>query len=137
MFKKVLAATDGSDHALRAVEAAARLAQATGARLAVVSVVHVPRLYRVDLGPELTEGFRDSARKALDEARRATGDGSSVTYRMLEGEPAAEIARLVRDEGFDLVVLGRRGMGGSSDRSLGGISERVMREADCSVMLVR
>jgi len=137
MFKRILAATDGSDHALRAVEAAADLARATGAKLAVVSAVHVPRLYRVDLGPELTEGFRDSARKALDEARRVAGDDAEATYRMLEGEPAVEIARLVRDDKFDLVVLGRRGMGGAAKRTLGGVADRVMREVGCSVMLVR
>jgi nucleotide-binding universal stress UspA family protein len=137
MFNKILAATDGSDHALRAVEAAAELTRATGAKLTVVSAVHVPKLYRVDLGPELAEGFRDSACKALDEARRAAGDDADATYRMLEGEPSAEIARLVKEQRYDLVVLGRRGMGGASNRTLGGIAERVMREVGCSVMLVR
>lgn len=105
--------------------------------LAVTTVVYVPRLYRADLGPGITEGIRDAARKALDEARRVAGDGDGVTYRLLEGEPASEIARLVRDEGVDLVVLGRQGMGAAVNRELGGVSTRVLREADCSVMLVR
>lgn len=133
----ILAATDGSDHALRAVEAAASLAGAAGARLVVTTVVYVPRLYRADLGPGITEGIRDAARKALDDARRAVGDVGGVSYLLAEGEPAVEIARLVRDEAVDLVVLGRQGMGAAVNRELGGVSTRVLREVDCSVMLVR
>jgi len=138
MFGKILVAVDGSEHSVRALEAGARLAKASGAKLSVVTVVYVPPVYQVDLGDELEQGFRDSARHILADARHVVErEGVEADYRSIDGHPAEAVVGLIESGGFELVVLGRRGLHDSEDRTLGGVSERVLRDADCSVMLVR
>jgi len=138
MFQKVLVAVDGSDRAMRALEVAARLAKAESARLVVATVAYVPPLYRVDLNPELSESFRASARLILDDARKAaTRLGTEAEMKLVEdAAPAEGIARLAVDGGFDLIVLGRRGLNPAEDRTLGGVSDAVLHRTRCSVMLV-
>ncbi len=138
MFQKILAAVDGSEHAVRALEAAARLARTDSARLVVVTVAYVPPLYRVDMNRELEAGFRDSANLILEDARRVVAKaGVEAEFELLDdAKPAEAISRFAGDGGFDLVVLGRRGLNATEDRALGGVSDAVLHRAGCSVMLV-
>ncbi len=137
-FGKILVATDGSEHAVRAIEAAADLALASGAELTVATVVYIPTMYRVDLGSELEEGFRADGRAILADAERVVERvGARARTELLEGKPAAEIVSLVVKGGHDLVVLGRYGLGGPEDKQLGGVSDAVLSRVSCSVLLVR
>jgi nucleotide-binding universal stress UspA family protein len=136
-FRKILAATDGSEHAVRAIEAAADLAHGSGAELTVATVVYIPTMYRVDLGSELEEGFRVDGRAILADAGRVVERaGARARTELLEGKPAAEIVSLVVKDGYDLIVLGRYGLSGSEDKHLGGVSDAVLSRISCSVLLV-
>jgi nucleotide-binding universal stress UspA family protein len=53
------------------------------------------------------------------------------------GEPSAEILALAEDVAADLVVIGSHGRTGAARAILGSISERVVREAKCPVIVVR
>lgn len=52
------------------------------------------------------------------------------------GAPAAEILTVAEREGADLIVMGRRARGGLRRAVLGSVTERVLREAGCNVMVV-
>jgi nucleotide-binding universal stress UspA family protein len=56
---------------------------------------------------------------------------------LAEGRPAEEILKQVRERAIDLVVLGSRGSGSLKRLLLGSTSEQVLREAPCSVLIVR
>jgi nucleotide-binding universal stress UspA family protein len=58
------------------------------------------------------------------------------TYARI-GRPAQEILDLCREVGADLVFVGSHGMTGLERLILGSVSERVVREAHCPVMVVR
>jgi nucleotide-binding universal stress UspA family protein len=60
-----------------------------------------------------------------------------VTHVLLEGDPAAEIVRYGRDAGVDLIVLGTHGRTGVERLVLGSVAERVLRDASCSVLVVK
>lgn len=139
MFRKILVALDGSDHSFQALEAAAAIARADSAQLVGATVAYLPPMYRTDMNRELAESFRDSARMILADARKTLErTGFEADLRLLEdAHPAVAIAGLALREAFDLVVLGRRGLNPTEDRSLGGVSDAVLRRVDCSVMLVR
>ena len=53
------------------------------------------------------------------------------------GRPADEILMLCREVGADLVFVGSHGLTGLERLLLGSVSERVVREALCPVMVVR
>lgn len=54
-----------------------------------------------------------------------------------EGRPAEEILAQVRERAIDLVAIGSRGSGSFKRLLLGSTSEQVLREAPCSVLIVR
>lgn len=102
-MKKILVAYDGHEAGHRALEMAARLAHAFGARLDVVSVVPV------SLGgsdAQAGEPAMDHARE-LVEARSILRD-HGIEAGLIEpaGDPAETIERLANERGYDTIVLG-------------------------------
>jgi nucleotide-binding universal stress UspA family protein len=53
------------------------------------------------------------------------------------GKAAPEILGLARDVGADLILLGSRGLTGLERAVIGSVAERVVREAGCTVEIVR
>ena len=51
--------------------------------------------------------------------------------------PATEIARYAVDAGIDLIVMGTHGRTGLERLLMGSVAEKVMREARCSVLVVK
>jgi nucleotide-binding universal stress UspA family protein len=120
--RHVLVASDGSDSAHAAVRLAVRIARQHGAK---ISVVHAG----TDLGGPQRHGFaRDSATLWVE-----LGTEPTIVYE--RGDVAEGIARAAASENADLVVVGARGLTGV--RALGSVSERVVHEAPCSVLVAR
>jgi nucleotide-binding universal stress UspA family protein len=102
-MKKILVAYDGHEAGHRALDMAARLANAFGARVDVVSVV--PESFgRVDETEE--EPAVEHARE-LVEARSILRD-RGVEAGLIEpaGDPAQTIERLASERGYDTIVVG-------------------------------
>jgi nucleotide-binding universal stress UspA family protein len=53
------------------------------------------------------------------------------------GKPAAEILTLAREVGADLIVVGSKGLTGVERFVLGSVAEKVVREAECAVVVAR
>lgn len=102
-MKKILVAYDGHEAGHRALEMAARLAHAFGARVDVVSVV--PETFERGDGSE-EEPAVEHARE-LVEARGILRD-RGVEAGLIEpaGDPAQTIERLANERGYDTIVVG-------------------------------
>jgi nucleotide-binding universal stress UspA family protein len=131
----VVAAVDGSEDSLRALEWA--LTEA-GRRGAPARIVHV-RQY----GPWTQRGVPASGQPepagdaVLDEVRASLtgrGDLPPVEYVTLEGAPAAVLAELGSEA--QLLVLGSRGRGGFASLLLGSNGVAAARDAACPVVVV-
>lgn len=138
MFRKVLIGFDGSPAARKALQAALDLAQRYGAAVTALAVVRPPEFAELEaeVNAALAEArgpLADAFRWARAEARRA---GVSLETRIQAGHPADTLVRVAREEGFDLIVLGRRGLTPVQRWMLGSVSERVLRYAHCPVMVV-
>ena len=70
------------------------------------------------------------------EAAKASGRVHYFVHAPI-GKPAEEILRLAQSVGADLIVVGSKGLTGIERAVLGSVSERVVREAGCSVEVVR
>jgi nucleotide-binding universal stress UspA family protein len=53
------------------------------------------------------------------------------------GKPAEEILRLAESIGADMILVGTKGLSGIERAVLGSVAERIVREAGCSVEVVR
>jgi nucleotide-binding universal stress UspA family protein len=65
---------------------------------------------------------------------------SGVPYEIREAITTnipQRIVRVAEDEQFDLIVMGTRGLGGAKAWLLGSVSQRVITEAPCPVLLVK
>ncbi|GAB5601718.1 universal stress protein [Thermus sp. FJN-A] len=137
MFKTILLAYDGSDHAKRAAEVAKAEAKAHGARLLVVHAYEpVPDYLGEPYFAEALKRRLERAEKVLAEALALTGVAKEDAL-LLEGEPARAILEAALGERADLIVMGTRGLGALGSLFLGSQSQKVVAEAPCPVLLVR
>ena len=137
MFKTILLAYDGSEHAKRAAGVAKAEAEAHGARLIVVHAYEpVPDYLGEPFFEEALRRRLERAEGVLEEARALTGVPKEDAL-LLEGVPAEAILQAARAEKADLIVMGTRGLGALGSLFLGSQSQRVGAEAPCPVLPVR
>jgi len=80
----------------------------------------------------------DSARVELEKFRAALPTCFVEQETVVaEGRPAEAILAQIRERAIDIAVLGSRGRGSFKRLLLGSTSEQVLREAPCSVLIVR
>src|SRR5947209_1624769 len=127
---KILYPTDFSSYSNQAYFHAVALAENHGASLTVV-FVHTPDFHAPD------GQSSQSYWKAQLEQIRPLNQNIAVHHVFLEGEPAAEIVRYARDAGMDLIVMGTHGRTGMERLLMGSVAEKVLRDASCSVLVVK
>ncbi|MBI1284325.1 MAG: universal stress protein [Thiobacillus sp.] len=140
----ILAATDFSVTAGRAAERAALLAVQHDARLILQHSLPgraLERLHqRLLAGSEATEAqlhdhFEASLRQQADDL--AARWQIEVSPLLTVGQPHREITRAAQEGSADLVVLGAMGEHPAREFFLGSTAERVIREVDLPVLVVR
>ena len=139
MFKNILLAVDGSNHALKAARIAGEMARSLGADLWVVTAYDPVPDYLGE--PNLTAALRHrlaEADRVLEDARREIGPTpEALKTETLEGPAAEAILAVAGARGNDLIVMGTRGLGRLAGLVLGSQSQKVTAHAVCPVLLVR
>lgn len=133
-INKVLYPTDFSSYSNQAYFHAIRLAEAHQASLAIV-FVHTPD-FRAP-GDVADRAANLAYWKSQLEQIRPLNPAINVTHVCLEGDPATEIVRYAQDAGMDVVVMGTHGRTGMERLLMGSVAERVLRDAPCSVLVVK
>jgi nucleotide-binding universal stress UspA family protein len=138
-MRKLLLATDLSEASASATEHAFELSARLGAALLVVSVI--------DPGSLLLPGGRFRARvDQVRERREADAQalvergrelGIDVSFLIWTGDPGDQIVSAAEAERVDLVLVGSHGRGAVGRLLLGSVSEHVVRNAPCPVLVVR
>ena len=149
---KILVCTDGSEQSQKAIKQASVIAE--GCKADEVAVIHVHD-YSMSktvpyttgrVAPEVIERSRKmkeedkhKKQKMLSETEKIFKDKNIKTRTILEeGHPSDTIVKVAREEGFDMIVVGSRGLGGLKKLLLGSVSNAVIQEAeDCSVLVVK
>jgi nucleotide-binding universal stress UspA family protein len=147
MFKRILAAIDGSEHSTKAAAVAVELARTYGADL---TLLHVTR--KLDLPDQLKEYLKsehlsrddlpaldEATKRIIDDVRiKAEAQGlKKVKTIFREGKPARSIVDYARNAGIDAIVMGSRGLSEFESALLGSVSHKVASLAGCTVMIVK
>ncbi len=135
--KRILVGVDGSGYSQRALAWAVLLAQGLGAE--VVAVHAVGLLSRIGVGPPVpSQSHLDDVSRAFVTEWCAPLAGSGVAHRMLlvDGSPALALLAAAEEEDADVIVLGRRGVGGFAEVLLGSTSLHVAGSAGRPVVIV-
>jgi nucleotide-binding universal stress UspA family protein len=59
------------------------------------------------------------------------------TISILGSNPARALQSIAKEENFDLIVVGNRGLGGTASLLLGSVSRQVVTDAVCNVLVVK
>lgn len=156
MYRKILVALDNSPTSATLFAQALELAQATGGSLLLVHSLQedsspLPMAAQLDgiywaPGTELDlETWRQEwvryETASLDRLRHqaaiANTAGVTTEFRQLIGNPAAVICKAAQEWGADLILIGNRGRTGLTELVLGSVSNNVMHNAPCSVLVMK
>ena len=137
MYKKITLAVDGSEHAKKAVAAAAELAKASDGEIRVFNVREVDV---AKLGGTIAETADEAAQLVNGvvhdlhaQGVKASGDARSAAF----GRAAQEILDEAKSFGADLIVMGSRGLSDFKALLLGSVAHKVLQHAECPVLVVR
>lgn len=133
----VLHPTDFSDRSQASLQVARSMAVELGARLVLLHVEPTDLPY----GGTFYVPADVSAERALLESLRHDADGPDLKHpveaRLVRGEPTAEILKVAKEIGADLIVMGTHGRTGLLRLALGSVAEHVLRGAPCPVLALK
>jgi nucleotide-binding universal stress UspA family protein len=138
---KIVVGVDGSEHSKRAVAWCAKYGGALEAEVIAVHALEVPvYAWRLDVfaPPLYSEEDHQRVREVLrDEWCKQLVDGN-VPFKavVVDGYPATEIIELAYREKADLVVAGRRGLGGFKELMLGSTSHHLSHHLTLPLVIV-
>jgi len=149
MFNKILVPLDCSKYAETSLKVAIEIAKKFNSSLSLVHVVSSPKEYcrsgitgkiRVKCNlyevtdkdiPKICNALLDTSKKSV------IAEGVPVNTILKQGKVVEEILNTIKEGEFDLVVMGSRGHGMLKKLFLGSVSNRVVQEAICPVLLTR
>ena len=137
MFKKILVATDGSEHSDRALDLAVDITETNSAQIIIVHIVELVG-GKGGIYPAAADEDEISAkiqRQVADLKRRGVVADLVVRSTRLSG-PAREVADDARELGVDLIVVGSRAQSAAVELLLGSVPLRILHSAPCPVLVV-
>jgi len=140
VFKRILAATDGTEASLRGVEVAVNMVVACRCEFVLLTVITVPQhiVLTANMDQRAVERYVEqmaqSTLKSALELLHLRGVGAEV--KAVVGPAAETILSEIESSGADLVVMGRRGRQEPKDLILGSVSYRVSRHVRVPILLV-
>jgi nucleotide-binding universal stress UspA family protein len=140
---RILVATDFSESADAALDAALDLAQPSRAHLELVHVYPLPGVAvpfadtLVMASAETMAALQAKLTEALEvRAARVRARGLECVTHALPGAAAQEVVARAAADGADLIVIGTHGRSGLTHAVLGSVAERVVQHAACPVLVV-
>ena len=125
MSKRILVGYDGSNHSRMALLEAIKIAKVFSGFIKVITVHK--------------EGSESEAKKLLREAEHYL-KSEKLKYELLSilgSNPSRALVNTARHEGFDLIVVGSRGLGSAASILLGSVSRQVVAKAGTDVLVVK
>lgn len=140
--------TDGSDIATKAAKVGASVLRPADKEV-VVCVVEPPDPSLVHGASGFAGGtmsdleFDEAVKSAIEEGHEIVGNlvsalgAQSAEARVLTGDPRAVLCDLAAELSATTLVVGSRGRGGLKRALLGSVSDYLVRNAPCPVLVVR
>jgi len=142
MCEKILVPLNSSPYSKRALKVALKIARDTGAKVTVLHVAHVSAGFggwMLAAGPMIwPPKFVNDGEEVL----KSILSDQDFNYERIEskvsvGNPVETIVNTAKEEKTDLLVMGTRGLGRLTGLFLGSISQRVVQDAPCPVLLIK
>ena len=139
-IKRILAATDFSEHSQNALQYAVAFADEFAAPVYLFHALgHATEVGFTGVPIEqLYENLREQAAGQMEELHATWADYNfPVHCEIRAGTPFVEILRYAKEMSADLIVMGTHGRGLVAHTLMGSVAEKVVRTAPCPVLTVR
>jgi nucleotide-binding universal stress UspA family protein len=141
--KLILAPMDFSDASRAALDVAAEMASRFGAELLLVhvqpAIQDLPGGVSIFKEGQYDQSLDDQAAKQLKDLAAAVAQ-KNVRVRTELGtgnDVGMELIRIAESEHADLIVIATHGMTGWREFAFGTVAEKVLKQGDCPVLLLR
>ncbi|MEN6391768.1 MAG: universal stress protein [Syntrophomonas sp.] len=142
MVNRILVPSDGSEYSRRALSTAIDYARAFDAEIELLHVVSQPPTHMYDFTvkeyyPLSEEQVAEIGLKVFAATLKGLDAGNiTVKTKVITGYPSEEILHEMRRD-IDLVIMGSRGHRPLTGALIGSVTQRVMAESHCPVMVVK
>ena len=146
VIEKILVPIDGSELAEKALNHSLKFADLYNSEIELLNIVP-PLIMPTYTPPAPTpvwvsrypEELRENNEKMLSEALRKAKDESDlqISKRIVDGRPASKIIEVAKKGGFDLIIMGSRGLGNIEGLFLGSVSNGVINRSKTPVLIVK
>jgi len=146
-MKKILVAYDGSEAATKAIDMTLKCTQSDD-EISLLTVIPAELiessftkmlLPTIDLSSMVKSGtFKEKAMQTVDKvAEKFKGSAKKVESIVEAGDAADEILLTAKKHNIDLIIVGYKGYGKEGRFLIGSVTDKIVRHATCSVMVVR
>ncbi len=133
----ILVAIDGSPQSNKALRLAFDFQRSYGSRIDVLTVADIPS-HVYGISADFIEKRIGEARRRLEEAKDfVLSEAISAEFLLLEGNPSEVIKDTAKKRNLGLILMGSHGYSGLKRLFLGSVTERVVRTAECPVIISR
>ncbi|MCW4021704.1 MAG: universal stress protein [archaeon] len=138
-FDKILVPVDGSEHSLRALEKAIQIAKKFDGKITLINVYSASSF---KVTPSQVFDYVNEIRKISEVIlaqgkKRAIAEGLQVETVQKEGHIVEEIIKMAKENNFDLIVMGARGISKIKEILLGSVSHGVTLHAPIPILIIR
>lgn len=141
LFRKILVPVDGSDAALRAANYAKGVAEKFDSAVTLLHIIEHPGYLLTDtkdLPLKLIEDMDKNGEQVIAEALAIFADFTGRISTKLEyGHAGKKITELSKENGYSLIVMGRRGLSGVKQLLMGSVSNYVLHYSQCPTLIIK
>jgi nucleotide-binding universal stress UspA family protein len=136
---KILVATDGSEHSMKAVRRGLELAEKEGAEITLMAVALYSKEDLDEMPPNIQEKLDAQAADALRKARALFVEKGLKVETVLEAGyvPANNIIKKAEEGKFARILMGSTGISGFKRLLIGSTAAKVVANAPCTVTVIR
>ena len=138
MMKNILVPVDGSEGSDRAVAEAIAMAEICEAKLNFLYVANINQLaINACLSDAILEAVTKAGNVILDRDIEMVPSGIEKDAYSETGSPAVVILDFAASNDIDLIIMGSRGLGIVKGVLLGSVSQYIVEQAKCPVLVVK
>ena len=137
-IKKILVPIDGSKNSMRGLDEAIYLARQCHATITGLYVTPITKPATNSQISSLEKYLLNNASKFMAKAKtRAAQNGILFHDDVIYGDEGPKIINYANNKGFDIIVIGSRGMGSIKETFLGSTSNHVLHKSKIPVLIVK
>jgi nucleotide-binding universal stress UspA family protein len=139
VFENILVPLDGSEHSNNALKQAVEIARIVKGAITLIHVYYTGSSFVMsDTQEHRYQAKRKIGEDILEEgAKKVKVEGIKVETLLLDGDIVEQIVKTSKKRNIDLIVIGARGVSKIKGLLIGSVSDGVIRNAACPVLVAR